>query len=117
MPRFLATITMIIGLTVIANIVGMLGGMLTCWGVLGIAPFTYIDATQRILQMSDLVTGLVKAGVFGALITMIACYSGLNVSGGAVGVGRCTTATVVKSILAIICMDAAFAAIFYTFEV
>jgi len=116
MPRFLATMTMIVGLAVIADIVGVSGGLLTSWGALGIAPAVYIDITQDALVMKDFITGLIKAGVFGMLISMIACYEGLNVSGGAVGVGRATTETVVKSIVAIIGMDAVFTAVFFVFE-
>ncbi len=114
-PRFLATSVMIIGLTVIADIVGVFGGCLTSWAVLGVAPQVYVDITQTALETKDFVTGLVKAGVFGMLIATIACYQGLNVSGGAVGVGRATTATVVQCIVAIIGMDAVFTAVFYTF--
>ncbi len=113
-PRFWASMLMIVGLTVIANVVGMCGGLVTAWGILDIAPHTYIDATQQALVWSDLITGLFKAAVFGGLVAMIACYEGLNVRGGAAGVGRATTVTVVKSIVAIIGTDALFTAIFYT---
>ena len=116
-PRFLATVLMIVGLAVIADIVGVLGGLLTSWGALGIAPATYLDATQLVLQQKDFVTGLAKAAVFGMLISMIASFEGLTVSGGAVGVGKATTATVVKCIVAIIGTDAVFTAVFYVFEV
>ena len=63
--------------------------------------------------MTDLSTGLIKAGVFGLLISLIACYEGLTVSGGAEGVGRATTATVVKSIVALIGTDVLFTSAFY----
>ena len=114
-PRFLATTVMIVGLAVIADIVGVFGGCLTSWAVLGVSPQVYVDITQTALVAKDFITGLVKAGVFGMLIATIACYQGLNVSGGAVGVGRATTATVVQCIVAIIGMDAVFTAVFYTF--
>ncbi len=114
-PRFLATTVMIVGLTVIADIVGVFGGCLTSWAVLGVPPQVYVDITQTALVAKDFITGLVKAGVFGMLIATIACYQGLNVSGGAVGVGRATTATVVQCIVAIIGMDAVFTAVFYSF--
>ncbi len=114
-PRFLATTFMIVGLTVIADIVGVLGGGLTAVGVLNVSPQVYMDMTQNALVAKDFLTGLVKAGVFGMLISIIACYQGLHVSGGAVGVGKATTATVVQCIVAIIGMDAAFTAVFYAF--
>jgi len=68
------------------------------------------------LQLKDFYTGLVKAGVFGWLISMIACYEGFSVTGGAVGVGRATTATVVKSIVALIAFDCLFTTLFYLFK-
>ncbi len=114
-PRFLATTVMIVGLAVLADIVGVIGGFLTAWGVLNIAPSVYLEVTRDALVLKDFFTGLVKAGVFGMLISMIACHHGLNVRGGAVGVGRATTATVVHCIVAIIGMDAAFTTIFYMF--
>ena len=110
------TSAVMVGLSVIADIVGVLGGLLTGWLVLDIAPQTYLDVTKSALVMKDFITGLVKAAVFGMLISVIACHQGLTVSGGAVGVGRATTVTVVKSIVAIIGMDAVFTAIFYSFE-
>jgi len=84
--------------------------------VLDIRPGVYIDFTQAALQSKDFLTGLVKAGVFGWLIAMIACYEGLTVTGGAVGVGRATTNTVVKSIVALIGFDCLFTTVFYLFE-
>ncbi len=114
-PRFLATTIMIVGLAVIADTVGICGGLLTSWAALGISPETYLDSTQNAIVVRDFITGLSKACIFGMLVSMIACYEGLSVSGGAVGVGRATTATVVKSIVAIIGMDAVFTSIFYVF--
>lgn len=114
-PRVLATTIMIVGLTVIADVVGVAGGLLTSWAALGISPETYLDATRNAIGMRDFLTGLSKACIFGILVSTIACYEGLSVSGGAVGVGRATTATVVKSIVAIIGMDAVFTSIFYVF--
>jgi phospholipid/cholesterol/gamma-HCH transport system permease protein len=115
-PRILATVVMIVGLAVIADVIGVLGGLLTSWAALGISPTTYLEGAQAALFIKDFVTGLVKAGVFGLLISLIACYEGFSVSGGAVGVGNATTATVVKSIVALIGMDAVFTAVFYAFE-
>jgi phospholipid/cholesterol/gamma-HCH transport system permease protein len=66
--------------------------------------------------LPDFFTGLVKGGVFGVLIAAIACYEGLNVTGGAEGVGRATTSTVVKSIVALIATDCVFTAVFFIFK-
>ena len=115
-PRFLATVIMLTGLCVLADIVGVTGGLMTSWFVLDIAPAKYLNVTQEALVYKDFFTGLVKAGVFGVLISMIACYEGLTVTGGAEGVGRATTSTVVKSIVALIATDCVFTTVFYLFE-
>jgi phospholipid/cholesterol/gamma-HCH transport system permease protein len=115
LPRFLATVVMLVGLAVLADVVGVAGGLFTAWGVLDINPAAYLENTRFALVYTDFITGLVKAGVFGMLISMIACYEGLTVSGGAEGVGRATTSTVVKSIVALIATDCVFTAAFYMF--
>jgi len=115
-PRLLATVIMLTGLSVLADVVGVGGGLMTSWLVLDIAPRKYLYFTQMALVYKDFFTGLVKAAVFGVLISTIACYEGLSVSGGAEGVGRATTSTVVKSIVALIATDCVFTAVFYVFE-
>src|SRR5204863_7575054 len=65
------------------------------------------------IKLRDFVTGLVKSGVFGALISGLACYLGLGVTGGAQGVGNATTRTVVLTIVALILVDLAFTWAFY----
>lgn len=114
-PRFLATVIMTAALAVAADVVGVLGGLLTSWAVLDINPYMYLENTRVTLVYKDFLTGLLKAGVFGMLISMIACYEGLNVTGGAEGVGRGTTSTVVKSIVALIATDCVFTTAFYLF--
>jgi len=117
MPRFLATVIIMGGLAVIADVVGVFGGFMTSWLVLDIPPLTYLDITQAALDHTDYLTGLFKAGVFGMLIALIACCEGLNVTGGAEGVGLATTSTVVKSIVALIGVDAVFTTVFYVFGI
>ncbi len=113
-PRVLATVFMMVCLTVISDVVGVIGGFLTSVFVLGIDAQLYLQNTQASLVMKDFITGLVKAGVFGLLISLIACFLGLRVTGGAEGVGRATTQTVVFSIVALIATDCLFTAFFYT---
>lgn len=114
-PRTLATIIMLTGLAIVADVVGVGGGMMISWAALGIEPAPYLDNTRAALVYRDLFTGLTKAAVFGLLISMIACYEGLSVQGGAEGVGRATTSTVVKSIVALIATDCLFTAVFFMF--
>ena len=116
MPRLIATVIMLVGLTILADVVGVGGGLMISAAVLDIPPVRYLDVTQEALIYQDLFTGLVKAAVFGTLISLIACYEGLSVSGGAEGVGRATTATVVKSIVALIATDCLFTSVFYLYE-
>ncbi len=116
-PRFLATVLAMVALAIIANTIGVFGGFLTSYLVLDVPATTYIEFTQSALKLQDYFTGLFKAGVFGILISMIACREGLNVSGGAEGVGRATTATVVKCIVALIGTDALFTAAFYAWGI
>ena len=116
-PRVLATFVMMILLTVIADLMIALGGFVASRLVLG--PDVYVGYWTRMrdqLQYRDFFTGLIQAGVFGILISLIACYEGLRVRGGAEGVGRATTMTVVHSIVAIIAAACAFTMIFYAYN-
>jgi phospholipid/cholesterol/gamma-HCH transport system permease protein len=112
-PRVLATTIMMVCLAVVADLVGMTGGMLVSRYFLGIDMRQYLDRTFDIVKLDDFLTGLVKAGVFGTLISGLACYLGLGVSGGAEGVGNATTRTVVLTIVALITVDLMFTGVFY----
>jgi phospholipid/cholesterol/gamma-HCH transport system permease protein len=115
-PRVLATFVVTVLLTVLANLMIAAGGYLTSL-ILGPASYEgYWQRMQEQLLYRDFFTGLIQAGVFGMLISTIACYEGLHVSGGAEGVGRATTMTVVYSIVAIIAAACLFTMIFYVFD-
>jgi len=116
-PRVIATVVMLTMLTVLADVIGVFGGFLTSVGILGIEPETYITYTTGAVFPKDFITGLVKACVFGLMIAIIACYEGLNTRGGAEGVGRATTNTVWKSIVALISSDVVFTALFYFYGI
>jgi phospholipid/cholesterol/gamma-HCH transport system permease protein len=115
-PRLFATVIMTVMLTVIADVVMVASGMLTSYK-LGIDPDTYFQLTFEAIDVLGFATGLVKAGVFGLLIGLIACFLGLSVKPwqGSEGVGRATTNTVVYCIVAIIAADAVFTIIFYSY--
>ena len=115
-PRVLATFIVTLLLTVMADLMIALGGYLTSRMVLGATSYVgYWDRMRESLEYRDFYTGLIQAGVFGVLISLIACYEGLKVTGGAEGVGRATTMTVVYSIVSIIAAACVFTAIFFTF--
>jgi phospholipid/cholesterol/gamma-HCH transport system permease protein len=112
-PRFLALVFMLPCLVVLGDVIGMFGGY--CVGVnnLGLSSGLYIDTTIQFLTMKDINTGLLKSAVFAMIISMIACYQGLSTEGGAEGVGRSTTKSVVTSFILIIIADAVLTAVFY----
>jgi phospholipid/cholesterol/gamma-HCH transport system permease protein len=115
-PRVLATMVGLVVLTVFADVIALLAGGAVGVFMLDIPYGTYKAQTLIGAELSDFVTGLIKAAVFGLLIGLIACYNGLKVTGGAAGVGRATTVTVVHSIVSIIFADLVFTTIFYSLE-
>jgi phospholipid/cholesterol/gamma-HCH transport system permease protein len=112
-PRVLATTLMMVCLAVVGDLVGTFGGMFVCRLFLDIGFRNYLDHVFTVVKLQDFVTGLIKAGVFGALISGLACYLGLGVTGGAQGVGNATTRTVVLTIVALITVDLMFTSVFY----
>lgn len=112
-PRFLALLVMLPALTVMGDVIAMFGGYLVGVYNLGVSPGLYIDTTFQFLEMKDVMTGLFKSFVFAMIIAMISCYQGLNTSGGAEGVGRSTTLSVVTSFILIILADCVLTGIFY----
>lgn len=112
-PRFLALIIMLPLLTIIADFVGMMGGYIVSVGKLGIGSHMYIKMTFGALVLKDVFTGLIKSFFFAMIISTIACFEGLRAKGGAEGVGRATTLSVVTSFILVIAADCIFTAIFY----
>ena len=116
-PRVLATIIAMLLLTVLADLMIGMGGYLTSRLVLGPESYVgYWDRMQDQLRYRDFFTGLIQGGVFGVLISLIACYEGLKVKGGAEGVGKATTMTVVYSIVAVVMAACVFTIIFFVFH-
>lgn len=113
-PRILATIIALVLITVIGDLTAVFFGGVMTIGFLDVSYELYVSNTLQQLVFSDFSTGLIKASVFGLILSSIACYNGLSVTGGAAGVGRATTSTVVQAIVAIIVADFIFTAIFYS---
>ena len=112
-PRVVATAVMMVCLAVVGDVMGVFGGMIVSKLALGVSITQYLHHTADELVLSDFFSGLLKASVFGTTIASLACYLGLNVSGGAQGVGIATTRTVVLTIVALIFIDLMFTAVFY----
>ncbi len=112
-PRLLGLLTMLPLLTIYADLIGMLGGYLVGVYKLGIGSSLYINMTWDSLKFKDILTGLFKSVVFATIIATIACFEGFGTKGGAEGVGRSTTLSVVISFILIITADCLFTALFY----
>ncbi|HTL28458.1 MAG TPA: ABC transporter permease [Tepidisphaeraceae bacterium] len=112
-PRVIATTVMMVCLAVVADLMGVTGGMLISRGFLGVGMLQYTHHTFDTIKLDDFFTGLIKAGVFGTIISTLACHLGLGVTGGAQGVGIATTRTVVLTIVALITVDLMFTGMFY----
>ena len=112
-PRLVALALMLPLLTVFADMIGILGGWMICVFKLGISSRLYLNITFDSLLFKDLFTGLSKTMFFGMIIAWVSCYEGFNVEGGAEGVGKATTKSVVTSFILIIACDCFFTALFY----
>lgn len=115
MPRLVALGLMMPLLALYANGLGILGGMAVSLGLLDIPPTAYWVETQTAIDMSDIMTGLIKASAFGVLVGLAGCHCGLRAERSAAGVGRATTSAVVMGLLLIIVSDAVFAVTFNIF--
>jgi phospholipid/cholesterol/gamma-HCH transport system permease protein len=104
-PRFLACLVMTPLLTVLADIVGVMGGALVAYLSLNITPEIYINNILQNISMADFLSGLAKSVFFGIEIAVIACYSGFSTMGGAEGVGKSTIQAVVRSSMVILISD------------
>jgi phospholipid/cholesterol/gamma-HCH transport system permease protein len=104
-PRLIAATTTLPILVLIADIIGVMGGYLIGTQKLGFNQGNYLKSTFDFLETVDVVSGLVKAGVFGFIIALMGCYHGFNSKGGAQGVGRATTDAVVSSSILILVAD------------
>src|SRR5207247_1376399 len=93
-PRVLAALVGFPLLTVLADVVGVLGGMLIMYIERGADMYTYWNVTTYWVVPRDFLTGIGKSFFFGGIVTLIGCYNGLSTTGGTEGLGRATTATV-----------------------
>jgi phospholipid/cholesterol/gamma-HCH transport system permease protein len=104
-PRLLAGTVALPFLVLIADILGVMGGWLIGTAKLGFSSAGYLRATLDFMQTMDVVSGLVKASVFGFVIVLMGCWCGYNSRGGAQGVGAATTSAVVISSILILALD------------
>ncbi len=113
-PRLVAGLLMFPALVLVADIIGVFGGYIVAVYKLGFNASNYLQQTYNFLQAEDVNSGLVKAAVFGFIVTLMGCYHGYNSKGGAQGVGTATTNAVVSSSILILCFDYILTEMFFT---
>ncbi len=104
-PRLFALIVMTPALTLVADLVGALGGWVVATLLMNVASSVYINSAKDALTYNDVIGGLIKPAVFGLIIGTVSCRTGLRTSGGTVGVGLSTTRAVVVSDVLILVAD------------
>ena len=112
-PRIIAGILMMPLLVLVADCIGVFGGYLVGIYKLGFNPGSYINWTIKYLESEDVISGLIKAAVFGLIITLMGCFHGYNSGRGAEGVGRATTNAVVSSSIMILFLNYALTALLF----
>src|SRR5918996_1416317 len=104
-PRLLAALLVFPLLTVLADVLGVLGGMVIMYFERGTDMWAYWNTTTYWVVPRDFLMGIAKSFFFGGIVTLIGCYNGLNTTGGTEGLGRATTATVVHCTMGVIISD------------
>jgi phospholipid/cholesterol/gamma-HCH transport system permease protein len=113
-PRVIASIIVMPILVLIADIIGVLGGFLIGVYKLGFNPYSYLQKTMDYLEFDDVKTGLVKAVVFGVIVSAVGCYQGYTARGGARGVGEATTSAVVMASILILLANYVVTSLMFT---
>ncbi|MEA3417073.1 MAG: ABC transporter permease [Thermodesulfobacteriota bacterium] len=105
MPRIVAAILMLPVLTVVSDFIGILGGYFVGVDLLKINSGIFVAKIVEYIELEDIFNGLIKAACFGLILSLIGCYKGINTAGGAEGVGKATTQSVVLSSITIFISD------------
>lgn len=116
LPRMLALVLVMPLLTLLADVIGIVGGFVGGAQSLDITAYGYLQAIQGSVDLWDVATGVLKSVAFAIAIALIACQQGFATTGGAEGVGRRTTASVVSILFALILIDTGFTVFFEAFE-
>lgn len=104
-PRVIAGIVMVPILCLLFNVVGLAGAYFVCTKLLGIDPGIFLGRMRWLVDWPDVLQGLVKATIFGATVTLVACRQGFYAKGGAAGVGQATNRSVVHNAIIILALD------------
>lgn len=115
-PRVVATTLMLPVITIYANVVGFLGGLMVGVSALNIPFKVYLNNTVDFLWVGDIYSGILKTFVFGTIIGIVGCYFGFRTTGGAQGVGRATTTSVVATLILVLLFNFILSSWFLYFE-
>ena len=113
-PRVIAGLLMLPVLVLIADIIGVLGGFLVGVYKLGFGAHEYLNSTLEYLEAEDVISGLVKAAIFGFIVALMGCYQGYHSRGGAQGVGAATTKAVVSASILILTANYIVTEVFFS---
>ncbi len=113
-PRVVAAVIAVPALVAVGDVIGVMGGWLVGTGRLGFNSSTYLHNTVQYLEAWDVLSGLVKGAVFGAIIALMGCYYGMNSGRGAQGVGRATKAAVVAASVLILAANYLLTEVFFS---
>jgi phospholipid/cholesterol/gamma-HCH transport system permease protein len=114
-PKLVAALVMVPALTLIGDVLGVLGGLAIAVFQLDLAPGFYMGDVLSALTLADVISGLGKSFFFAYFIAIVGCYNGLHAGGGADGVGRATTDTVVQAAILTLVSDFFLTKLFYLF--
>jgi len=112
-PRILSGLVTLPLLVLVADIIAVFGGFLVGTYQLGFNPANFVHAVWDALKTQDVSSGLIKAAVFGLVVTVLGCYHGYHSKGGAQGVGQATTNAVVSASILILILDYVITALFF----
>ncbi len=112
-PRVIAGVIMVPVLTIVSDFMGILGGYFVGVVLLNINSGIFVKNITRYVELDDIYNGLIKATVFGLILSLVGCYKGFNTSGGAEGVGKATTEAVVLASITILVSDYFLTAIMF----
>ena len=112
-PRVIAGVIMVPILTIVSDFVGIIGGYFVGVVILDINAGAFVKNITRYVELDDIYNGLIKAAVFGLILSLVGCYKGFNTTGGAEGVGRATTEAVVLASITILVSDYFLTAIMF----
>jgi phospholipid/cholesterol/gamma-HCH transport system permease protein len=113
LPRVISGIITLPILIFFADIIGIMGGWFIATQSLDFNGDVYLQNTESFLEISDITSGLIKASIFGLIITLMGCYNGFYSTGGAQGVGSATTNAVVSSSILILASNYIMTTLFF----